>query len=274
MFAAAFAQNGQCADGSTKGRNASAGKSGTSEYFCRAENNVKLGRIRAAIDDATKAIEFDPKNWQAYELRALQYFKVGPYQNSIDDFHKAIELAPKELRLREGLVKVVAKTGESEFVIDEATRAIKSGFTSSFLYQQRADAYYRSEMYENAAKDLTVVLSMPMAKDKWKRWDLLKLRGRCYLRSKQFANAEKDCTEALAIAPDDSKTYFCRADVRDRMGKYKEAIDDLNSNIKYDPANGRAFSMRAKIYEHLGQKQKADADRKEAIRLGDKQWGI
>ncbi len=169
---------------------------------------------------------------------------------------------------------VIAKTGENEFLINEVTKSIKSGLKSYRLYEMRADAYYREEMYEKAAEDLTVILSMPIAKDKWKRWEFLKLRGRCYLRSKQYVKAEKDCTEALAIAPDDSKTYFCRADVRERMGKYKESIDDLTKTIKFDPGNGRAFSMRAKIYEQLGEKQKAAADRKEAIRLGDKQWGI
>ena len=249
-------------------------KPSSNAYTSRAHTNAKLGRNQALIADATKAIALDPKNWLAYELRGNAYFQDGPYKNSIEDFRMAIELAPKQKRLREALVTVIAKTGEPQSVIEEVTRAIKSGIKTDALYKVRADAYYQDEMYEKAAEDLTVILSMPIATDKWKRWDFLKLRGRCYLRSKQYAEAEKDCTEALAIAPDDSKTYFCRADVRERMGKYKESIDDLTKTIKFDPGNGRAFSMRAKIYEQLGEKQKAAADRKEAIRLGDKQWGI
>lgn len=279
IFVIAYAQNSYCADGSANGGKSnsvgkSAGGTSASVYFCRGENNAKLGRTRAAIEDATKAIEADPKNWKAYELRAEQYFKVGPYKNSIDDYHKAIELAPKELRLREGIVHVIEKTGENVMVIEEVSRAIGTGIKSSFLYIKRADAYYREEEYEQAAADLSVLLTMTIARDQWKRWEFLKLRGRCYLRCKQFAKAEKDCTDALAIAHDDSKTYFCRADVRERMGKYREAIDDLTKTIKLDPDNGRAFSVRAKIYEYLGDKKRADADRKEAIRLGDKQWGI
>lgn len=251
-----------------------AGKSSASVYFGRAVANEKFGRSKAAIEDATKAIELEPKNWQAYELRAKAYFKVGPYTSSIADYRAAIALAPNEVRLREGLTRVFEKTGENDLLIDEVTRANKAGVKSAFLYIKRADAYYREEMYEQAAADLSVLLTMPVAKDPWKRWEFFKLRGRCYLRSKQYAKAEKDCTDALAIAPDDSKTYFCRADVRERMGKYKEAVEDLTMSIKYDPGNGRAFSIRAKIYEHLGEKKKADADRKEAIRLGQNQWGF
>lgn len=253
---------------------AQAGKSRASVYLSRAAANEKFGRTRAVIEDATRAIEVEPKNWQAHELRAKAYFKVGPYKSSIDDYRSAIALAPEEVQLREGLVKVFEKTGENELLIDEVTRAIKAGMKSAFLYIKRADAYYREEMYEQAAADLSILLTMSIAKDRWKRWEFYKLRGRCYLRSKQYAKAEKDCTDALAIAPDDSKTYFCRADVRERMGKYKEAVQDLTNTIKYDPDNGRAFSIRAKIYEHLGEKKKADADRKEAIRLGQNQWGF
>jgi Tfp pilus assembly protein PilF len=110
--------------------------------------------------------------------------------------------------------------------------------------------------------------------EKWTSWDYYKLRGRSYLRNKQYAKAEKDFTEALKIAPDDGKSYFSRADVRERMGKYKEAIQDLTLTIKWDPNNGRAFSMRAKIYEHLGETARAASDRKAAVKLGEKQWGI
>ena len=94
------------------------------------------------------------------------------------------------------------------------------------------------------------------------------------MRNKEYAKAERDCTDALVIAVDDSKSYFSRADAREHLGKFKEAVQDLTQVIKYDPNDGRAFSMRAKIYEHIGEKAKADSDRKAAIRLGDKQWGI
>ncbi|HNB23111.1 MAG TPA: tetratricopeptide repeat protein [Candidatus Melainabacteria bacterium] len=249
-------------------------KESVSECMSRAVANEKSGRMNAVIKDANRVIELEPKNWRAYELRAKAYFKVGPYVRSISDYRSAIALAPREARLREDLLHVIETAGETDLMVEETTNAINSGMKNSFLYIKRADAYYRQELYEKAAADLTVLMSMPVAKDRWKRWEFLKLRGLCYLRTKQLAKAEKDCSDALVIANDDSKTYFCRADVRERMGKYREAVDDLTKTIKLDPGNGRAFSVRAKIYEYLGDKKRADADRKEAIEVGQKQWGF
>jgi tetratricopeptide (TPR) repeat protein len=240
----------------------------------RAQANFKLGRNKAVIADCTKAIQLDPKNLGAYELRASALFKTGPYESSVADWKTAVSLDPKAERLWRGLGLALSKTYDHEAVIAEMTRAINSGVKTLEIYKIRADALYKEEQYKRCAEDLTVILTKFNTADKWKRWDYLKLRARSYLRNKEYAKAEKDCTEALIIAPDDSKSYFARADAREHLGKYKEAVQDLTSVIKYDPNDGRAFSIRGKIYEHLGQQAKADSDRKAAIKLGDKQWGI
>lgn len=243
-------------------------------YTSRAYANSKMNRTRAVIADATKSIELNPRDVQAYELRANALFQTGPYDDCIEDWRKAIALAPKNERLRRGLGLVLAKSTQHEMVAEEMTKAIDSGLKGQELYQLRADAFYKLEKYQQCADDLTLLLTKFGPVEKWTSWDYYKLRGRCYLRNKQYAKAEKDFTEALTIAPDDSKSYFSRADVRERMGKYKEAIQDLTRTIKWDPNNGRAFSMRAKIYEHLGETARAASDRKAAVKLGEKQWGI
>lgn len=151
---------------------ARAGKSPASVYLSRAAANEKFGRTKAEIEDATRAIELEPKNWQAYQLRAKAYFKLGPYKSSIDDYRSAIALAPREVRLCEGLTHVFEKTGENELLIDEVTRDRKRSLEALGVLQ---------------------------------------------------------ATRAL---------------------------------------------LPAKIYEYLGEKKKADADRKEAIRFGQNQWGF
>lgn len=242
-------------------------------YLARAKVLFDKGQFKASIVDSSKVIELDQKQWIAYEIRANCYLKNGPYESSTQDWKKAIALNPKLERLRVGLAASLARAYEHEAEVEALTDAFKAGMKGKELYRLRADALYKDEKYAEAAEDLTRVLD-DYKSDKWERWDLYKLRARANLRSKQFLKAEKDCTEALLIAPDDSKTYYCRADVRDHMGKFKEAIDDLNTTIKFDPQNGRAYSMRAKIYEHLGDKRKAAADRASALKLGDQQWGI
>lgn len=243
-------------------------------YAARANARVELGQFRSAIPDATKAIELNPKHWHAYQLRGICYLNVGPYDKAAEDWKKAIELNPTDEALYCGAAETSQKSANHEQTVATVTSALKRGVKSKQLYKFRADAYYKQEMYKEAAGDLTVILNVYKPPERWELWDLYKLRGRSYLRAKEYAKAEQDCTDALKIAPDDSKSYACRADARERLGKYKEAIEDLTRTIKLDPNDGRAFSNRAKLYQHLGDTKRAEADRKEALRLSDKQWGI
>ena len=242
-------------------------------YTSRAQANEKLGNAKAVIADCTKVIQLNPKDLSSYELRANALFKTGPYDMCVEDWKKAIALDPKAERLRLGLGYALTKTYDHEAVVEEMTKAIDCGIRTIEVYKIRADAFYKQESYERCAEDLTVILTKFGTIERWKRWDYLKLRARAYLRNKEYAKSEKDSADALAIAPDDSKSYYSRADARQHLGKFKEAIQDLTQLIKYDPNDSKAFSMRAKIYEHIGQKANADSDRKTAIKLGEKQWG-
>ena len=243
-------------------------------YAARANALVELGQFRSAIPDATKAIELNPKNWHAYRLRGICYLNVGPYDKAAEDWKKAIELNPTDVALYCGAAETFQKSTSHDETVILITSAFNRGVKSKQLYKFRADAYYKQEMYKEAAADLSVIINTYKPIERFELWDHYKLRGRCYLRAKEYAKAEQDCTEALKIAPDDSKSFACRADARERLGKFKEAIDDLTHTIKLDPNDGRAFSNRAKLYQHLGDTKRAEADRKEALRLSDKQWGI
>ena len=58
----------------------------------RANVNYKLLNYQGTIDDCTASLGLNPKDYIAYNLRALAYNKIGDKKNSCKDFTKAIEL--------------------------------------------------------------------------------------------------------------------------------------------------------------------------------------
>jgi tetratricopeptide (TPR) repeat protein len=112
--------------------------------------------------------------------------------------------------------------------------------------------------------------------------------------------AIRDATEALRLDPHNLKAHEVRAEHRTRLGDYKGAIEDLDAIIEFEPANADAYfrrggcralleeferavedygyaiefgpnplyyTRRAELYERLGRRDKAEADRSAAAEL-------
>lgn len=51
--------------------------------------------IQKAIDDLSRAIELNPKDFKAFKGREDSYAQLGQYQKAIEDYNQAILLNPK-----------------------------------------------------------------------------------------------------------------------------------------------------------------------------------
>src|SRR5947209_5604591 len=64
----------------------------TKELLSKAEAALKAGENADAVKLASQAIEADPKNAKAYDLRGTAHFKLAKITESLADFDKQIEL--------------------------------------------------------------------------------------------------------------------------------------------------------------------------------------
>lgn len=56
----------------------------------------------------------------------------------------------------------------------------------------------------------------------------------------------------MSLEPESASNYYKRFRVYLRLKKYKEAVSDLSSTLKYDPKHEQALSQRAKLHLRLG----------------------
>ena len=98
-------------------------------------------------------------------------------------------------------------------------------------------------------------------------------RAACFLSEKQWQATVDDCTAALGANKRNVKAYWRRADAREALGKYREALDDLHELCKLDAELAQQQSVRRAVarLEPLAKKQQEEELREVLGKL--KQFG-
>ncbi len=180
-----------------------------------------------AIKYADKAIEANPRNADAFLVRAKANFDHRP-DKALVDAKKCIEINPK--------------------IADAHLVRAKSLF-----------------MMESDSKEAFVELNMALALNPRLEgaYDYL---GIGYASQKNYGKALECFNKGIALDPNDRKQLFHRAMVYEALGKDDMAIQDYSTVIKKWPADKHAHEKRAGAYEHCGLFEKAYEDLTEAGR--------
>jgi protein O-mannosyl-transferase len=135
----------------------------------------------------------------------------GDFQKSFEFFQKAIDSSPENQKL--------------------------------LLYKNRAFAYARAGLFNEAAKDYTKVLEL----DKANSATYLALRANTYLKANKFKEANADYNYIITNNLATDTTYNSRAVVRFNLGNRDGAIEDLKMALKLNPNYGEARSNLEKL---------------------------
>lgn len=104
----------------------------------------RQGRFEAAIENYTKAIEFDPQYVEAYERRAMTHRARGDHAAAIADFTKAIE-ADSEYAQQPYYERGVSQLDNRNYdaAIADFTKAIELDSYYAEAYYNRGLAHYQ-----------------------------------------------------------------------------------------------------------------------------------
>lgn len=94
-------------------------------------------------------------------------------------------------------------------------------------------------------------------------------RARCYVKIGKDKDAIEDYTAVIKMEPDSEEAYKYRGDCYARTGDSDKAIADYSNAIKYDiESPGSSYYARSLVFDKLGRKAEAEADRKKAAESG------
>jgi serine/threonine protein kinase/tetratricopeptide (TPR) repeat protein len=85
-------------------------------------------------------------------------------------------------------------------------------------------------------------------------------RGRTYLKQRRAAKAIEEFSQAIQESSDFLDAYVQRSIAYEMLGKWENALADLNRVIEFEPYRTTARSIRARVLENLERKQEAKED--------------
>lgn len=90
--------------------------------------------------------------------------------------------------------------------------------------------------------------------------------AKAFIQKKDIKRAYNCLCDAIKINPHNADAYYMRGTILSKSRKYKNALADLSQAITLsDFSHSRAFRVRAKIYEELGEVEKSKEDQVLAI---------
>lgn len=222
---------------------------------CRGKAELELGLYDKALNDLTKAIELNPREWGNYMYRANVYEKLG---NKVK--------AAEDRRTERGLQRSRPIVFYTQF-ISECPGGIG-------LYFLLADRQMYEKQYQGALDTLThIITATPNAAEAYY------LRGQCWEKLHSLEKAIEDYSVAVKLDPTGSQAnrfetsngrstvYEARASLLYTLSRNKQAIDDYTVAVTLDPTNMSAWLGRGSVNAAEGHLYQSVADKTQALKL-------
>jgi tetratricopeptide (TPR) repeat protein len=192
-------------------------------HAARARGLQEIGKTQAALAEADMAIALRPDRVALLLLRAAILRDLGQIDRAIDDLEKALAAEPENAEALHEYGALLFGQGRTDAAISAYERAIAANQNDALAYVEL---------------------------------------GRIMLSVGEREQAEKNFNTAKSIKPDIALDYSSRGFEATLNENYDAAIANYDVAILLDSENESFYADRADAYEAMGDKDKAEADRK------------
>lgn len=208
------------------------------------------------IEFYTNALELDKENAIEYYLGRAELY----FENY--DYLKALEDFEKAIELGEESVKeddcylTCLDYKNAESSIAELTKSLKNEKTVE-AYTQRAYLYELKQEYDKAFADISSAIALEPNNS-----ELYTCRAELCKEIEKY-----DYTKAIENSPNDSAYYHDRAEFYTKNGEYEKAEQDYNKAIEVDEDSEYTYSARAGFYQNIDCLEDAIKDYNKALKF-------
>ena len=204
-------------------------------YALKAQILLRQGKTDDAEQAVQRAVELSPDYALAYWIRGLVHQQRGQYAPAIDDFSQAIEREDQNEALKIQATgsrgMALAALGRHREALADLDRAIEAR-PNSFAERQ--------------------------------------FRAESQLALAQWASARVDIEHLLAMDAKNPLTLRLHGEWLLEQGRAQQALTALDSAIKTQPKDARAYRLRAQAHAKLKHRTAQQRDLAHACRLGDR----
>lgn len=255
------------------------------EYTLRANIYIMTDKAEDALADLIRACQLDPTSLTALYLKANTELELGKYAEAKNDFQKLQRNDPRNLEALFGLARIAVKENNLGLANEYVDQAVTFEPSNSTAYFQRANVKKMMGNNTGAVDDLIIAISI----DKENTSALSRLVA---MSNEDYNAVITGLTSAMQQAPavgmfvylraiiamshyrykaaiDDFHTiidenlynyhgiYGSLAECLFGLGKYQEALTEVNQAMSMTPENGQYYILRAKIRRAMGDYDRA-----------------
>jgi tetratricopeptide (TPR) repeat protein len=181
----------------------------------------------ANITSLTAAIEQNPSDATAYNVRGTAYGQAGALREALSDFTRAVEINPSYYQAYANRALIYRRMNDDESAMADYGSAIAANPSYNVAYTGRGNIY--------------------------------RLRG-------QYDLALADFNRAIELNSVDPRAYHNRGLIFQALGNHTAAIADFTTAIGFASLAGEPYLGRGQSYEAIGDDRAAIADFNEAAR--------
>ncbi|MDR0953462.1 MAG: tetratricopeptide repeat protein [Elusimicrobiota bacterium] len=226
------------------------------DYRVDAQDNMKKGDYKAAIESLDKAIALNPENADLYEERARANAATSNPQAAIADYTKALNINPKSGSALYNRAEQLSIMGDTKGALQDAASATQ---------QFQADGNKQGELQaENLSNTLQGKLVKKEVTDT--AAELLLKEGANAFASGDY-NTAKEKFDALLKDYPRPELFYNRAITNAALGNTDAALKDYNAAINGNPNMVDAYIGAAGILTDQDKTEDARANLEKALNL-------
>jgi tetratricopeptide (TPR) repeat protein len=232
-------------------------------YNYRGVAQYMLLNIDEAFDDLNNAIKLDDENHKAYSDRATIYTNKQEYDLAIKDLGTATEIAPENNYYKNCLARLHLIKKEYTSSLEFSNNVLNKVPLDFFALLYKADALTCLKEYRESANCYRMLLTNYQGDA-----IIYNNLGFCEIYTNELQLSKEHFEKAIVYDVGFAYPYDNLGYVYYLEKDYANALELINTSIELDASNSWAFKNRALVYLATGKKQEAKEDLLLSLELG------
>ena len=231
-------------------------------YLLRGLILERLGEIKRAVDDYSRAVRLDSNFAEGYYRRGLLYARSGEYDKAFQDQNQVVELDGNHASAYTARGAARAALGDVRWALSDLDKGCALAPASHEGFYHRGCVRQQLEMYDEALADFARVIELAPAFA-----PVFMARGDTYMALSEHRQAISDYGRAIELQPKNPAAYHARGVARAAVREYRSAMEDYDRALELDPGLALVLANRGLACEKLGKYEQAISDLDRAIAL-------
>lgn len=206
-----------------------------------AEAHLRMGNPEKALETCNEVIRLAPEDAGPYTLRGQIHLQQGDNDRALVDFDHALKLDPKSSGAYNDRGMVYLRKGKPDEALRDLTESIRLQPNNAVARRNRAAYYLGKQNWQAALDDLDEAIDASPTSED------CRIRAFLYQNQGEKEMAAFDLETALKLDPNNARAYYDRATTHANDGAWGSAIADLTKSSELDPKNVDCLNWLARL---------------------------